>query len=130
MPSNSILFCAFSLQLTFMEETNRMHGVSVSLPISYGSISFSLGKKADEYNTHQWTCLFLFLLLFLKVLKHALYGHFACYMDVYILIYSVCSKSQWISFITYHRKGTIFSYFCCCVFVYLCLYVFMVVWFK
>jgi YEATS domain-containing protein 4 len=33
----------------------RMEHTTACLPIVYGSVAFYLGKKADEYNTHQWT---------------------------------------------------------------------------
>lgn len=33
----------------------RLSKTTVCLPIVYGSVAFYLGKKADEFNTHQWT---------------------------------------------------------------------------
>ena len=33
----------------------RLQNTTTCLPISYGSIAFYLGKKADEYHTHRWT---------------------------------------------------------------------------
>lgn len=33
----------------------RLEQTTVCLPIVYGSVAFYLGKKADEYKTHQWT---------------------------------------------------------------------------
>ena len=35
--------------------SNVMSKTTVCLPIVYGSIAFYLGKKADEFSTHQWT---------------------------------------------------------------------------
>ncbi|GBG75486.1 hypothetical protein CBR_g20117 [Chara braunii] len=32
-----------------------MKDVEVTVPIAYGTISFWLGKKADEYHSHKWT---------------------------------------------------------------------------
>jgi hypothetical protein len=44
-----------------MEESKpprRMKGVTVCLPIAYGSIAWQVTKKADSQDqcTHQWTC--------------------------------------------------------------------------
>ncbi|CAM6095183.1 unnamed protein product [Calypogeia fissa] len=33
----------------------RMKDVELTFPIAYGTISFWLGKKADEYHSHKWT---------------------------------------------------------------------------
>ncbi|CAD6337822.1 unnamed protein product [Miscanthus lutarioriparius] len=33
----------------------RLKDVEISFPIVYGTISFWLGKKASEYNSHKWT---------------------------------------------------------------------------
>lgn len=33
----------------------KLENTTASVPIVYGSIAFYLGKKADEFNTHQWT---------------------------------------------------------------------------
>lgn len=33
----------------------RLTKTTTCLPIVYGSVAFFLGKKADEFNTHQWT---------------------------------------------------------------------------
>lgn len=33
----------------------RLEKTTACIPIAFGNISFYLGKKADEYNTHQWT---------------------------------------------------------------------------
>jgi YEATS domain-containing protein 4 len=30
--------------------------LKVACPLIYGSISYWMGKKADEYATHKWTC--------------------------------------------------------------------------
>ena len=35
---------------------NRLANTTICLPIVYGSTAFFLGKKADEYHTHKWTC--------------------------------------------------------------------------
>lgn len=35
--------------------SNRLSNTTACLPIVYGSIAFYLGKKADEFQTHQWT---------------------------------------------------------------------------
>eukprot|EP00568_Trieres_chinensis_P018670 CAMPEP_0183323988 /NCGR_PEP_ID=MMETSP0160_2-20130417/75848_1 /TAXON_ID=2839 ORGANISM="Odontella Sinensis, Strain Grunow 1884" /NCGR_SAMPLE_ID=MMETSP0160_2 /ASSEMBLY_ACC=CAM_ASM_000250 /LENGTH=287 /DNA_ID=CAMNT_0025491469 /DNA_START=21 /DNA_END=881 /DNA_ORIENTATION=+ len=37
------------------DSSPRLANTTVCLPIVYGSIAFFLGKKADEYHTHQWT---------------------------------------------------------------------------
>nr|CAD1820649.1 unnamed protein product [Ananas comosus var. bracteatus] len=43
-------------KLLFSEEqTKRLKDVEISFPIVYGTISFWLGKKASEYNSHKWT---------------------------------------------------------------------------
>eukprot|EP00980_Cylindrotheca_fusiformis_P000600 scaffold154_cov129-Cylindrotheca_fusiformis.AAC.17 len=34
---------------------NRLSKTTAFLPIVYGSIAFYLGKKADEFQTHEWT---------------------------------------------------------------------------
>ncbi|PWZ11824.1 Transcription initiation factor TFIID subunit 14b [Zea mays] len=36
-------------------QNKRLKDVEVSFPIVYGTISFWLGKKASEYNSHKWT---------------------------------------------------------------------------
>ena len=33
----------------------RLEKTTACLPVVYGSVAFYLGKKADEYQTHQWT---------------------------------------------------------------------------
>jgi YEATS domain-containing protein 4 len=33
----------------------RLEKTTACLPIVYGSVAFYLGKKAGEYQTHQWT---------------------------------------------------------------------------
>ncbi len=33
----------------------RLPNTTACLPIVYGSVAFYLGKKADEYQTHEWT---------------------------------------------------------------------------
>ena len=33
----------------------RLAKTTAFLPITYGSVAFYLGKKADEYQTHEWT---------------------------------------------------------------------------
>lgn len=33
----------------------RLPKTTAFLPVAYGSVAFYLGKKADEYQTHQWT---------------------------------------------------------------------------
>ncbi|KAF0903296.1 hypothetical protein E2562_026577 [Oryza meyeriana var. granulata] len=33
----------------------KLKDVEISFPIVYGTISFWLGKKASEYNSHKWT---------------------------------------------------------------------------
>ncbi|XP_038970710.1 transcription initiation factor TFIID subunit 14b-like isoform X2 [Phoenix dactylifera] len=35
--------------------TRRLKDVEIGFPIVYGAISFWLGKKASEYNSHKWT---------------------------------------------------------------------------
>jgi YEATS family len=35
--------------------TRRLEHTTVCLPIVHGSIAFYLGKKADEFQSHQWT---------------------------------------------------------------------------
>lgn len=35
--------------------STRLSKTSACLPIVYGSIAFYLGKKADEFQTHEWT---------------------------------------------------------------------------
>ncbi|XP_072969208.1 transcription initiation factor TFIID subunit 14b isoform X2 [Typha angustifolia] len=37
------------------KKTRRLKDVEISIPIVYGTISFWLGKKASEYNSHKWT---------------------------------------------------------------------------
>lgn len=38
-------------------ENKRVKGVTISVPVVYGTIAFSLGKKAEEgVKTHKWTC--------------------------------------------------------------------------
>lgn len=34
---------------------SRLESTTASLPIVTGTVAFYLGKKADEFNTHQWT---------------------------------------------------------------------------
>lgn len=36
-------------------QVTRLEKTTACLPIVYGSVAFYLGKKADEYQTHQWT---------------------------------------------------------------------------
>ncbi|KXG19241.1 hypothetical protein SORBI_3010G027600 [Sorghum bicolor] len=36
-------------------QSKRLKDVEISFPIVYGTISFWLGKKASEYNSHKWT---------------------------------------------------------------------------
>lgn len=36
-------------------QTRRVKDVEMTLPVVYGTISFWLGKKADEYHSHKWT---------------------------------------------------------------------------
>lgn len=35
--------------------TKRLKDVEINFPIVYGSVSFWLGKKANEYHSHKWT---------------------------------------------------------------------------
>lgn len=35
--------------------SKRLSNTTACLPIVYGSVAFYLGKKADEYQTHEWT---------------------------------------------------------------------------
>lgn len=35
--------------------STRLSQTTACLPIVYGSIAFYLGKKADEFQTHEWT---------------------------------------------------------------------------
>lgn len=45
-----------SIPLTAGEASNaRLENTTACLPFVYGSVSFFLGKKADEYHTHKWT---------------------------------------------------------------------------
>ncbi|RCV20072.1 hypothetical protein SEVIR_4G025600v4 [Setaria viridis] len=37
------------------EQNKKLKDVEISFPIVYGTISFWLGKKASEYNSHKWT---------------------------------------------------------------------------
>ena len=37
------------------QKANRLAKTTAFLPVAYGSVAFYLGKKADEYQTHQWT---------------------------------------------------------------------------
>ncbi|XP_072995471.1 transcription initiation factor TFIID subunit 14b [Typha latifolia] len=37
------------------KKTRKLKDVEISIPIVYGTISFWLGKKASEYNSHKWT---------------------------------------------------------------------------
>eukprot|EP00550_Attheya_septentrionalis_P009152 CAMPEP_0198286738 /NCGR_PEP_ID=MMETSP1449-20131203/5721_1 /TAXON_ID=420275 /ORGANISM="Attheya septentrionalis, Strain CCMP2084" /LENGTH=278 /DNA_ID=CAMNT_0043984523 /DNA_START=164 /DNA_END=997 /DNA_ORIENTATION=- len=37
------------------EKEERMERTTLCFPIVYGSVAYFLGKKADEYHTHQWT---------------------------------------------------------------------------
>lgn len=37
------------------EQDIRLSNTTATLPIVYGSIAFYLGKKADEFQTHEWT---------------------------------------------------------------------------
>ncbi|XP_073106170.1 transcription initiation factor TFIID subunit 14b isoform X2 [Elaeis guineensis] len=37
------------------DQTRRLKDVEISFPIVYGTISFWLGKKASEFNSHKWT---------------------------------------------------------------------------
>lgn len=36
-------------------KSSRLSKTTACLPIVYGSIAFYLGKKADEFQTHEWT---------------------------------------------------------------------------
>lgn len=36
-------------------QSKRLKDVEISFPIVYGTMSFWLGKKASEYNSHKWT---------------------------------------------------------------------------
>ncbi|XP_020592194.1 transcription initiation factor TFIID subunit 14b isoform X2 [Phalaenopsis equestris] len=36
-------------------QSKRLKDVEIGFPIVYGTISFWLGKKASEYNSHKWT---------------------------------------------------------------------------
>ncbi|KAJ8647952.1 hypothetical protein MRB53_000975 [Persea americana] len=36
-------------------QSKRLKDVEISIPIAYGTISFWLGKKASEYQSHKWT---------------------------------------------------------------------------
>jgi YEATS domain-containing protein 4 len=36
-------------------DSRRLENVTFCLPIVHGSVAFHLGKKADEFQTHQWT---------------------------------------------------------------------------
>ncbi|GJN29730.1 hypothetical protein PR202_gb17981 [Eleusine coracana subsp. coracana] len=36
-------------------KSKKLKDVEISFPIVYGTISFWLGKKASEYNSHKWT---------------------------------------------------------------------------
>jgi YEATS domain-containing protein 4 len=36
-------------------QVTRLEKTTACLPIVYGSVAFYLGKKAGEYQTHQWT---------------------------------------------------------------------------
>ena len=35
--------------------SRKLDNTTASIPIVYGSVAFYLGKRADEFNTHQWT---------------------------------------------------------------------------
>ncbi|KAJ3672672.1 hypothetical protein LUZ60_007393 [Juncus effusus] len=37
-----------------IEQPRRLKDVEISFPIVYGTMAFSLGKKATEYNSHKW----------------------------------------------------------------------------
>ncbi|KAJ1692848.1 hypothetical protein LUZ63_009546 [Rhynchospora breviuscula] len=37
------------------KKTRRLKDVEISFPIVHGTMAFSLGKKATEYNSHKWT---------------------------------------------------------------------------
>ncbi|KAL5224157.1 hypothetical protein ABZP36_010796 [Zizania latifolia] len=37
------------------KKNKKLKDVEISFPIVYGTISFWLGKKASEYNSHKWT---------------------------------------------------------------------------
>jgi YEATS domain-containing protein 4 len=37
------------------KESTRLSKTTACLPLVYGSIAFYLGKKADEFQTHEWT---------------------------------------------------------------------------
>lgn len=37
------------------QDPKRLTKTTACLPIVYGSVAFYLGKKADEFQTHQWT---------------------------------------------------------------------------
>eukprot|EP00898_Chlorokybus_atmophyticus_P006141 jgi/Chlat1/6528/Chrsp45S06000 len=34
----------------------RLPDIAPSIPFAYGTVAFWLGKKADEYHSHRWTC--------------------------------------------------------------------------
>jgi YEATS domain-containing protein 4 len=40
---------------TSTTKEDRLSNTTAFLPIVYGSIAFYLGKKADEFQTHEWT---------------------------------------------------------------------------
>ena len=37
------------------EDQQRLSNTTACLPIIYGSIAHYLGKKADEFQTHEWS---------------------------------------------------------------------------
>lgn len=44
-----------AVDITEVENEKRLAKTTAFLPIAYGSVAFYLGKKADEYQTHEWT---------------------------------------------------------------------------
>jgi YEATS domain-containing protein 4 len=57
MSSQAILSVPGKAQhdLNNKETQQRLEKTTACLPIVYGSVAFFLGKKADEFKTHQWT---------------------------------------------------------------------------
>jgi YEATS domain-containing protein 4 len=37
-------------------DKKRLKGVTIECPIVFGSMAWSLGKKAEEGKTHKWVC--------------------------------------------------------------------------
>jgi YEATS domain-containing protein 4 len=44
-----------ALEIALAAPKTRLEKTTVCLPLVHGSVAFYLGKKADEYQTHQWT---------------------------------------------------------------------------